>query len=883
MKKYKNLLILILILVATSWIPTACSMSKYKITTTVVNSQAGSVSGSGEYRVGEKAVLIAESSDPNSYKWRGWYLGDRLYTMKQEFEYTVQNKNVSFEARWSGLVVNVYCYSNLDNNYTQITDEDMVLSYQAIMGSSGLEGGIEYGEKVTILSNKITDQSGYTFLGWYTDKNYAEGSKVTDGDGILNSSPFKTETYLYAKWEVKYYTLGLDSNSNLTKYTVYAYDNDTNNYTKVNNDSLKFKSDTRLKIVMENSGIESNQNTFTEWSNDINYSNVSIGESRNIYLLTMPTQDIVVSANFNLNESGFEFDNTGSTCVLVQYYGSDKVVNIPHNYKGKAVDTIGTMAFKKSSCEKVIITSLIKKIQDGAFYNVKAEIFFEDGANFNLVSQSCFESENLVYLDVKSGYNIINGTGSDNKTIRDLTDGICFVLNGNATSTKTKTLEDFVTLNLYCYLYNIDYEIFYTSGLTTTIDSSKIHQTIYNYTTNMKTVNNTFFVQDTPGILKVSLAKKDDDSNNIATLNSMEEYNKDCIENGDLNLKFNKILSTETSSYSKNPDSNRVLAVENRQIHNVCYTSEQLLFAIENGYKPLFLGECNAKLIYEKALTILRSICDDNMTDYQKTLAIHDYILNNITIDNYYSYVSSNPNFNTSHLYRAEFLEGALLDNMANRNVFKKVFSLLLSMEGIENQRYVGKIEHSSNGQIQNTSTSSWNRVKLDIQNNGQSKWYNADIISDKIIISDDNSELTTHTKFLISDNDMTLNGTKDGATITYTYVVSESELKSTTSYRENYYINKVFDNNSNLSLYFEDINANNVVDRGTGILSYAGILASNKNLTSLSVEVLIKGDVSNATTIKEIFGCTNTAKLSTYSPYGSNETYTLYVLLYEF
>ena len=86
MKKYKNLLIFILILAGLSCVSTACSMTKYEITTSIVNSQAGSVSGNGEYRVGEKAHLVAESSDPNSYKWRGWYLDNRLYTTKQEFD-----------------------------------------------------------------------------------------------------------------------------------------------------------------------------------------------------------------------------------------------------------------------------------------------------------------------------------------------------------------------------------------------------------------------------------------------------------------------------------------------------------------------------------------------------------------------------------------------------------------------------------------------------------------------------------------------------------------------------------------------------------------------------------------------------------------------------
>ena len=128
----------------------------------------------------------------------------------------------------------------------------------------------------------------------------------------------------------------------------------------------------------------------------------------------------------------------------------------------------------------------------------------------------------------------------------------------------------------------------------------------------------------------------------------------------------------------------------------------------------------------------------------------------------------------------------------------------------------------------------------------------------------------------------MIINGTKDGAPITYTYIV-DPKLKSLTSYREDYYFNKLLDNVTSLSLYFEDINTTDVINRGTNILSYAEILASSKNLPNLSLEILIKGEVTNTTNIKEIFGCENTAKITTYTPYGSNISYTLYILLYEF
>ena len=66
----------------------------------------------------------------------------------------------------------------------------------------------------------------------------------------------------------------------------------------------------------------------------------------------------------------------------------------------------------------------------------------------------------------------------------------------------------------------------------------------------------------------------------------------------------------------------------------VVYNSEQLVYAVENGYKPYFATEgSTAEQCYEKARRILNEIVKADDDDAAKLLAIHDYIADNVIYD----------------------------------------------------------------------------------------------------------------------------------------------------------------------------------------------------------------------------------------------------------
>lgn len=829
MRKNKKLLILTLILlIGLNCFHLGCSLTKYKVNLSSSNAYAGSVSGDGEYRVGEKIEIKANSEDIGSYEWHGWYLNGQLYTTKEKFEYVVQSKDISFVAMWQGITANIYCYSDIGNDYSHITNEDIILSFDNVN-----KNGIEFG-KTSTLYGEALNVKGYNFVGWYSDTNLT--NKVTESDGVLKNSPYKSETYLYAKWEIKNSKVSLASNSNLTTYKVYEYKDSTSSYEPVSLDNLNFDYGKKIKIEMENSGLDDLQNTYESWTNDLNCEFTTDG-ARFVYF-DMPENDINFNVTFNLPSSGFEFDTTGTTCSLVNYFGTNKSVFIPLQFNGKTVDTIGKTAFKNSSCEKVLINHKINNIQDEAFYGVKAKIYFEEGSNFNLITERCFKIDNEVFLDINNGYDIVYGNSLSYQNLKVLVDGISVSMMGQIADTTINDQQEFDTLFKYVYLNNIDKEITWTIAFNgVIIDLTKFS---YLYNSNLKLVSGGYTrVEGVNNAYKFLFSKRDADSSKIASIVSREEYDSELVKDSEFSkkVKFNNPSINLSIKDLKNPNLDRIVAVENFEQYMICNTSEQLLFAIESGCKPIFTDEnCSAKKVYDKALNILKNIIDDTMTDYHKALAIHDYIINTTVKDTYYDYAQKQIGKKDAYLYRANFLEGALIDNVANNFGYIKALSLLLSMEGVPNTRYINFTE---------TNYAIWNRIQLENEDE-ELVWYNIDIFKDEYSRNGGETlgviEFLTHQFFLINDEEMNYENP--------IYTVKEPEYQSINSYREKYYREKEFVSEANYKLYFTSIEDEKLDTTSKAILNHLKTLEYN---TLYSLEIAIEGKYTGTEILEKL------------------------------
>ena len=149
----------------------------------------------------------------------------------------------------------------------------------------------------------------------------------------------------------------------------------------------------------------------------------------------------------------------------------------------------------------------------------------------------------------------------------------------------------------------------------------------------------------------------------------------------------------------------------NRGTVNV-HNSEELWLALEHNYLPVFPTKyTKAESFFEEAKMILREIITEDMTDYEKVLAIFDYLVNEVEYD-YATF--SNPDSSDPISDVCYYLEGVFERGVAVCDGKSKAFVLFCRIEGIECLRDFGS---SNTGGVGHA----WNYVKLD------GKWYLVD------------------------------------------------------------------------------------------------------------------------------------------------------------
>lgn len=171
-----------------------------------------------------------------------------------------------------------------------------------------------------------------------------------------------------------------------------------------------------------------------------------------------------------------------------------------------------------------------------------------------------------------------------------------------------------------------------------------------------------------------------------------------------------------TVNYQKRSNSYNNFASENYFLSAEVSTSEELFWAVSTHIKPIITDtDSRAYIIYEKAKQILREIISDDMTDYEKTLSIFDYIMTNTTYD-YNSYAmskSANPMELMCYYLEALFMNE---NKVSVCDGYSKAFALLCNMEGINCVRISGEAGNEEKG------GHAWNKVEID------DNWYVVDI-----------------------------------------------------------------------------------------------------------------------------------------------------------
>ncbi len=141
--------------------------------------------------------------------------------------------------------------------------------------------------------------------------------------------------------------------------------------------------------------------------------------------------------------------------------------------------------------------------------------------------------------------------------------------------------------------------------------------------------------------------------------------------------------------------------------------------------------------INQKVDQVIKEIIKDNMEDYDKIKAIHDYIANNSKYD-----VERNKT-NTSS-YKSNTAYGPLLQGYATCNGYTDLMAIFLTKLGFDNYKIAttpNLISYSTTGHI-------WNAVKF------KDEWLHIDLTWDDPV-SNDGKDYLFHTYFLVNNEAM--------------------------------------------------------------------------------------------------------------------------------
>lgn len=167
------------------------------------------------------------------------------------------------------------------------------------------------------------------------------------------------------------------------------------------------------------------------------------------------------------------------------------------------------------------------------------------------------------------------------------------------------------------------------------------------------------------------------------------------------------------------------------------YTSNQLVEALAfPNRKPVFKVENSyAQQVYTMAKDVLREIVSDDMSDFQKVVAIYDWLVYNVTYD--YAALNQEESDNANDYY-CYYAEGVFFNRIAVCNGIAKAFTILCGIEGIESRHVVGEIVDMGGH--------AWNKVKI------EDEWYVVDATNGTI--GAENGTFLSHFRyFLVSDN----------------------------------------------------------------------------------------------------------------------------------
>ena len=651
--------------------------------------------------VGGTVTLPAEP-ERVGYEFGGWYTDKNFtVTLKEHLQKGIDGNVIAY-AKWIPL------------GYTVVvnTSDDEAGLVSVSGGQAVKESAQQYEIGDVIVCAVVTggEEEYYYFLGWYID-----GEKVSENAEYAYTVTDDVVVTVTAVWKGDTRTALFYSNRSADDDEFVSVSYDYGSY-------LEYTPDPRADFV------------FAGWYDTRDCSGEAYTAGDGIFeKLKIQSEPFSFYAKWVNTETLFEIRKIAGK-EEAEVYGYDEAISgtvyIPYSWGGYPVTRIAEGAFAGCTKNAIVIPRTVSDIADGAFGGCTAKIYLDNGTSTGLMG--AFDEGTDIYVHISSDVSAL----PEGSYVAQYAEA-----GGIFADTDIDDRAEFEALFEYIWLYTVtgkDDEgvTFYFDGCEG-VNAENLKLTV------MGDYENGISGWVTDITLKLALKT-----------NTEPVYSYSCNEDS-LRIKFiftERTDNTVASDKTYGADRQHATVCANIDAFDgaehsfvidtlpgyVVYNSEQLVYAVENGYKPYFATEgSTAEQCYEEARRILNEIVKADDDDAAKLLAIHDYIADSVIYDTELLNLSAAHDAGSLSGYRGFNLEGVFLDNRAVCDGIAKAFMLMARIEGIEVIRVSGS--HKGTGHA-------WNKVCLD------GVWYAVDVTGDDVQVQFDKSaeiiEVIRHDKF---------------------------------------------------------------------------------------------------------------------------------------
>lgn len=681
---------------------------------------------------------------------------------------------------------NIYAYAKSTNVQVYVSSDNY--EYGSVTGTGKYSTGDSVTVTATIRPQSNTELDGEVrFLGWYIGDNLVSTSLSYTFEVNINSIS------LIAKFDwFNAYAISVKSND-ITMGTVTGggryFQNDKVILVATPSDSMSFvgwyigdtlvSNDTEYTFTANHSGVYiakfSPSETTLVFDLDGGESNFekhlhgSVGDTIDLSVYTPAkegytfggwknNEQIVeklvlstsnkVTAHWIYGSEGFNFNTINGQVTAVSYTGNDLYVKIPKtNANGETVTTIGTRVFD-NRIDEVFGFEIPETIT-----TIKSYAFSSSQTTANSTT-TYLGLSSLSYIYIPATVTVIESNAFHGCTSLSMLE-----FGGD--------IENFSTMVLSYTPYSS--MIIYAPPASNIVDKIARHNDLY-------------------------------ESKIRVNVSLVDKTNQAIVENAGSH-------ATNTSK------SNRYFYIDQLPAYpNTIRSTAALMYAVQQGYLPtMFEEDSDAYKVWIKSREILSTIITDDMTDFEKTHMIYDYIISTVTYDDAMLELKE---LSSTALYRAHFLEGAILDQVAVCDGYSKAFELLCSIEGIDVITVYGKTGKTGHA---------WNKVYVD------SDWRFVDATWGDRSLSGENYNLLVHNYFLIGEQSDHVGYGDSPQCVDYDYYSSSSYTTSQ---------GKTFDLNINsaeelincLNYYIENWSKMNTLEIKLTGITYVTALAKMKS-----------------------------------------------------